>query len=283
MPEIAVRRAISDERLLTYQAKRIDSENLESIACDWEACMDAEQAMKIRAGRRSRKNLHGARAAYSSLLSAMGIFHCGYCGATCKTWNGGKLKKDGTRTDYYGCQKKSGQTCDKSIMIQQIKFDHLITENLINTLSDTEHLRACWKSAQGDADPEKELTALGKKERQEEEKKRRLVTAISEGVLEFADAKKQIADINCNIQDIKNAREEILKRQSEHFDFEAIAITREEFTAMTVSQQRTIIHAAIARIDLYNSYAAVTYRFPRTTTGDRISRLKLPPQEKPKK
>ncbi len=283
MPEIAVRRSISDERLLIFQAKRIDSDNLVSIPCDWEPCLDAEQAMKIRAGRRSRKNLRGARSAYSSLLSALGVVYCGYCGNPVKTWKGNYTKMDGSVTEFYGCNRISTTACDKSIMVRQDVLNQLLTENLINTLENTDHLKEYWAIAQGDVDPEKEIAALIKQERQEEGRKQRLIAAISEGVIDFADAKSQITEINNSIQGIKDGRKSIIERQAARFDFSAIAITRDEFIGMDRSHQRDIIKTAINRVTLYNSYAVVTYHFPRTPSGNCTSRLKLPPQQRPKK
>lgn len=283
MPEIAVRRSISDERLLFYQAKRIDTANLESIPCDWEPCMTAEQAMKVRAGRRSRKNLHGARAAYSSLLSAMAVLYCGYCGATAKTWQGNKSRISGHRTDYYGCQKKNGRTCLRSRMIKQEIFDRLVIDNLLNTLAGIDHLKHCWMIFQGGGDPEKQLADLAKQERAEEGKKKRLISAISEGVLEFAEAKAKISEINANIEAITSTRDNLVQRQHAYFDFDAISITRPEFNRLAISSQREIIKAAIQRIDLHHSYAIITYKFPRTPAGDCTSRIHLPPADKPKK
>ena len=283
LPEIFVRRAISDERLLVYQALRTDNTTAEPLLCDWEACMDAAQAIRVRDGRRTRKNVNGPRAAYASLLSAMGVFYCGYCGATAKTWQGNQSRTGGIRTDYYGCQKKNGRTCQRSRMIKQNIFDRLLVENLINTLANIEHLKHCWMIYQGGADPEKELAALIKQERSEESKKKRLIAAISEGVLGFAEAKATIAEINGNIQAIKESRDKLIDRQSAHFDFDAISITRKEFDQMDTSSQRDIIKAAIARIDMHSSYAVVTYRFPRTPESDCTSRINLPPAEKPKK
>lgn len=282
MPEIAVRRSISDERLLIFQAKRLDIDNLESIPCDWEPCMTAEQAMKVRAGRRSRKNLHGARASYASLLSAMQVLFCGYCGATAKTWQGNTSRKDGARTDYYGCQKKNGRTCHRSRMIKQAILDRLVIENLLNTLEEVDHLKHCWAALQGGGDPEKQLSDLAKQERTEEAKKKRLITAISEGVLEFAEAKAKIAEINTNIQAITSARDNLVQQQQSYFDFDAVTITRADFNHLSVGGQREIIQATIQRIDLHNSYAIITYQFPRTINGDCTSRIHLPPSERPK-
>jgi hypothetical protein len=213
----------------------------------------------------------------------MGVFHCGYCGATAKTWQGRQLKISGIRIDYYGCQKKNGRTCERSRMIKQNIFDALIVENMLNTLSDIEHLKSCWATVQGGNDPEKELTELAKQERSEEAKKKRLIAAISEGVLDFAEAKSKISEINATILAIGSTRENLIKRQSAYFDFDAINISKSEYNTFDRATCREVVHAAIERIDLYHSYAIITYRFPRTPTGDCTSRVKLPPAEKPKK
>lgn len=282
LPQSFVRRSISDERLLIFQAKRIDPDSLQALPCDWEPCLNAEQAARISTGRRTRKSGTGLRAAYASLLSAMNILYCGYCGATAKTWQGNKTNS-GRWPSYYGCQKKNGHTCLRSRMIKQEILNKLVIENLINTLDGIDHLKQCWMALQGGGDPGQQLADLVKQERVEESKKKRLITAISEGVLEFAEAKAKISEINASIQGIASARDNLIQRQIAHFDFDSISITRDEFNNMDTGEQREIIQAAIQRIDLHHSYAVITYHFPRTIEGDCASRINLPPAEKPKK
>ena len=271
LPEIAVRRAISDERLLIYQAKRIDIDTLEVIPCDWEPCMDADQAMRIRAGRRSRKNLTGEKAPYAALLSALGIFHCGYCAATVKTWRGRP-----TQPPYYGCQKKGGRTCEKSRVIKQQTINPIIIGNLLNTLAESNKLRGYWENNEQTGIAAKAISKLQRQQREAEQKRQRLVQAIGEGIIEFSDAKQQMAVIKAEL-DETGSKLQALQHVPEPPDWESISITPDEWYNMDMDTQRTIISAAIQRIDLYHSYAVITYRFPISSSGRSTSQVHLPP------
>ena len=281
-PEIFVRRALSDERLAIYQAKRIDPIDGSTIVCDWEPCMTEELAAQIQAARRHRRNLSGLKNTYASLLSALGVLRCGYCGATAKTWQG-KVKNDGTRVDYYGCQKKNGKTCVQSTMVKQAVLNRLVTENLLNTLGNIDELKTFWLQSKNPDDYEAQLQELLKAEKSEETKKRRLISAISEGHIDFADIKPEMAKISGRIGDIRSQREELQKLQIEMPDLDSLAITHEEWEHLDMNDHRVLINAAIETITLYNSYAIIAYRFPRSAKGDCTSRINLPPQEKPKR
>lgn len=278
MPEIAVRRAISDDRLLIYQAKRIDLDGFETIPCDWEPCMDADQALRIRAGRRSRKNLHGAKAPYAALLSALGVLYCGYCGATVKTWQG-RGDKPADQRNYYGCQKKSGKTCPDSRMIKQITLNRLVTENILNTLSMTDELQCYWEQNEQAQDAGKTITKLTRQQREAEQKRQRLVQAIGEGVIEFADAKQQMNTIKAEI-DTLGSQIQALHFRPQAPDWGALSITHAEWSGIDTDDQRAIIAATVERIDFYQTYAIITYRFPRHRSGRCASRIHLPTPSK---
>ena len=271
LPEIAVRRAISDDRLLIYQAKRLDPDTGETIACDWQPCMESDQAARVAAGRRTRKTITGEKAPYAALLSALGVFYCGYCGATVKTWRGRP-----TQPPYYGCQKKGGRTCEKSRVIKQATLDPIIVNNLLNTLSNADRLRGWWEHNQQAKDTEKKLAKLTKQQREEEQKRQRLVLAIGEGVIDFADAKQQMTSIKATIDEL-SAKIQSLQYTPTAPDWDALSVTTSEWHDMDMDDQRAIIAAAINRIDLYHSYAIITYQFPVDNAGRLTSQVHLPP------
>lgn len=275
LPEIFVRRAISDDRLEFYQARRPRPDGDGTIQCDWEPCMTAEQAQRIRAGRRNRTNLGGPRAAYAGLLSNLQRIYCGYCGKTAKVWQG-KIRADGARIDYYGCQQKNGRTCTKSRMIPQYALNHLVADNLCNTLARINDLKRFWNIAKDGSDPARELRSLDRQDKQESEKKRRIVQAIAEGVITSADAREQIDSINNALADISLRRQDIIAKQKAPPNWDDLTITHAEFDSMPSDEQREIIALAIERIDIYNTYAIITYSFPRTAQGERSSRIYLP-------
>ncbi len=271
MPEISVRRAISDERLLICQALRHDPSTMEVIACDWEPCIDAEQAARIAAGRRSRKTITGEKAPYASLLSALGVLFCGYCGATIKTWRGRP-----TQPPYYGCQKKGGRTCDKSRLVQQSVLNPIIVGNLLNTLSQIDALRGYWERNDQTEASGKTINKLNRQRRELEQKRQRLVTAIGDGVIEFTDAKQQMITLKAEIEEV-GVKLQMVSEAPGTPDWDSITITLDEWSSLDMDSQRAIITAAVDRIDLQHSYAIISYKFPVSTSGRRTSQIHLPP------
>jgi DNA invertase Pin-like site-specific DNA recombinase len=276
MPEIAVRRAISDDRLLWYQALRLDPATGQQIACEWVPCMTADQAARIRAGRRTRTK-GATRRPWGALLTGLDLLYCGYCGHTVKTWHNSRIRKDGTRNDYYGCQSTSNRRkCSRARLIQQADLDSRILINIFNTLDSLPRLKAYWLQAQTGHDPEKELTDLARRERQTAEKKQRLVRAISEGVIELADAKTEMTAIAADLAEIETSRRTILHQLTAQPEWDLLAIARPDFDQLHQADQREFLQLALQRIDLYESYAIITYPFPRTADGTKTARINLP-------
>jgi site-specific DNA recombinase len=279
MPEIAVRRAISDERLLWYQALRVNPSTGEHIACEWEPCMDAAQAAAVASGRRTRIK-GGTRRAYAALLSNLGLLRCGYCGSTAKTWQNSRVKKDGTRNDYYGCQTKNVKNkCEKARLIPQELLHEKVLTNLFNTLADLEYYKSLWLQWQTSENTGGELEDLVRKEQAERTKKSRLVAAISEGVLDFADAKNKMAEINATLERLEGERRALSSLQEQTMDWSLLAIDRETFESLTPDSQRAFLQLAIDQITIYENYAIITYPFPRTADFSRDARIQFPPRK----
>ncbi len=280
-PEIFVRRSISDNRLLFYQALREDPETGDTIKCDWEPVMNARQAKKIKTGRRTRKTV-GAGSGAASLLSNLNLLYCAYCGRTIKTWQNSKKRSDGTqRTNYYGCQSKNKKNqCKQSRLIAQPVIDNKLLTNLFGTLENIEELRTSWEAEQARLDPAAVLNELAREEKQEKEKKKRLVSAISSGVIEFVDAKDEMESINTAIEDIKTRRENMLQRASDPPSWNDIKMTPDLFKKLCIDEQREFIKAVLKEVKIYSSYMILTYRFPRSSDGGRTTRIHLPPPQR---
>jgi len=271
MPEISIRRAISDDRLFFYQAIRKDPQTGEQIFCDWEPVMDATRAERIRINRRSRRT-NAIRRDAAGLLSALGIMRCGYCGRTVKSWNNSKRRLDGTRLDYYACVTKNRKgVCPKSRMIGHQVIDEKIAGNMLTTLANDDWLRECWREycamkRQADAGTDT-LGEIGI----EEEKKRKLVAAIAAGVINFADARTEMDNIKARLAQLQ----EIINNTTPENepDWDAITMTREEWDLLTFTEHRQVIRAVIENITVYNSYAIINYAFPRTLSGSTEARV----------
>lgn len=279
MPLIAVRRAIADDRLLFYQAKRMDG-NGNTIECEWEPCMDAEQAERIRLNRRNRFT-GGSRRAAGGLLTNLDMIVCGYCGRSVRSWRG-RPRSDGSRLEYYGCKANElKRQCEPSRMISQQSIDDRILTNILGTLSNCESLRDCWQATQAEDGAGARLAALEKEEARLQSKKQRLVAAIVDGVIDFADGKEQRTTIDAGLNEITRQRLEIYASRQIEPDWEAITFTREEFDALEFDEKREMLVLIIRQIRMFGNYLLIEYRFPRTISGDTTTRVHLPPPAKP--
>jgi DNA invertase Pin-like site-specific DNA recombinase len=273
LPEIAVRRAISDDRLNFYQALRIDPGTGEAITCDWLPVMNAARAERIREKRRSRRT-NGIRRDSAGLLSALGIMYCGYCGRTAKSWWNSKTRTDGSRLDYYACvTKNKAGACPKSRMISHQVINDKVVGNLLSTLASADQLRGYWQAYETARQNKGQGTDLMADLLQEEQKKSNLIKAIATGVLDFGDAKIEMEWIKRRISDIQNQIS--AENTTKEPDWETIILTRAEWEVLDESNQRAVISAVISRVTLFSSYAVINYMFPRTKSGSTEARINL--------
>jgi DNA invertase Pin-like site-specific DNA recombinase len=275
LAEITVRRMISDDRLLFYQALRVDPETGNTIQCDWDAVMSAARAERIRSSRRTRKT-NTVRRDAAGLLSALGIFYCGYCKKTVKSWNNSKTRLDGSRLDYYACVTKNKKgACPQSKMINHQTVNEKVVKNMLSTLGQGDLLSTWWREAQL---AKKQNTSAGEilvKIRHEETKKKNLVDAIASGLIDFSDAKTQMEDIKGNLARLQDFLDQIETSNVDEPDWESIKCTREEFEVLSLDEQRDVIRSAIGSITLYNTYAIIKYLFPRSKAGSYEARINL--------
>lgn len=274
MPHITVRRAISDERLLFCQALRQNGE--EHIACEWEPCIDAAQAERIRQKRRTGKRGYNRNTA-ASLLSNLGLFVCGYCGRSVRHWSPTKRQKYA----YYGCKgNETAHLCEKSRMHRQIGVDERVTTNLLGTLADIEEIRGYWIASQSPQNGPETAEALDAQETILLEQKQRLVAAVVDGIFGFDEAKSKKHEIDTGLKEIRIKRATLKTHDTTEPDWDAISLTVPEWSELELTDQRTIVTLCIKKIRLFASYALIEYAFPRTKSGDNLARVHLPPPSK---
>jgi len=280
LPVIKIRRMIEDDRLLFYQGKKHDPETGELINGQWPAIINAERAATIKSARRTRKPYGKNREAGGLLSNLEGILQCGYCGRTAKAWRNSRRKKDGTRNDYYGC----GHSCDKSRMVQQQIIDQKVITNLQNTLDNIDKLKQAFleqRNAAGSATDQ--LKDIARKEKELTEKKTRLVMAITEGVISFADAKDTRQKIDKDLDELTLERQKIITSQQPEPDWKALQITAEEWQVMTNKERRKHILNNIRSIRIFHSYILLEYAYPRDLSGKETARIHLPEPERESK
>lgn len=281
-PLITVRRMLADDRLDFCLARRIDPEQGDYIPCDWEPCLTTDHADRIRANRVSRKSGYN-RSHAAGMLTNLGLLICGHCGRSIRAWRGID-KRSGRHIPYayYGCKaNEHRRLCENSRMISQAEIDNRIITNIINTLANLEQLKAAWLAAQSTDDTQTHINRLTAEETSQRTRKERLIAAIADGVIDFADAKRQRQEIESTISAIQQQRKTLQATITPQPYWEALQITREDFDTFTIDEQREFITLTIKQIKFYNRYLILEYRFPRTTTGDTTSRVNIPPPGTP--
>ncbi len=276
LPPISVRRAISDERLLFYQALRPDPNGGDPIICEWDPCMDAAQAERIRAARRSGHRGYNRNMA-ASLLSNLGIVVCGYCGRSIRAWKSTTRSNGKMIPAYYGCKaNETARLCEKSRMIQQSILDERIATNLLGTLDNLDELIEFWQTAQGSCDASERLDALDRHEILLATKKQRLVAAVADGVLDFADAKEKRQEIEQDLDQVRKERAALTVTSMTEPDWHSLIITRGSWATMNLDEKREVVSACIRQIRVFANYAIIDYAFPRAADGDTMARVHLP-------
>ena len=277
-PEIFIRRALADDRLLYYQALRTDQITGEHIPCDWTPVMDAEQAKRIKAARGIRRNsTKGQRTHEPSLLSNIQIMYCGYCQRTIKTWHNTKGRTDGTRLNYYGCASKDTRLkCDRARLVAQDAVNFAVVTNTFNTLSNLEELKHNWELHQERMNTTDELQKTVDDIQRQQDRKKRLISAITQGVLELSDAKEAMEEIKIKIEQLEQHQQHISTNIIDPPDWDNINLTREEFSTLDRKQQREFLPLFIERIDIFNMHAIITYKFPRKPDGTATAKINLP-------
>jgi DNA invertase Pin-like site-specific DNA recombinase len=281
MPLIAVRRAISDERLLFYQAKRYDPATGELLDCAWDPAMTPEQSERIRAARKLRSNLKKGKRESASLLTNLALVFCGYCGRSIKVWNNSRLRVDGSRLDYYGCQGKGrGGQCERSRLIPQPVIDQAIKKNILNTLARLKEIKK-QIDGHGAGDSKEDIRLLDAAISQEEGKKRRLITAITDGILTMADAKEKVAEVNSRIADL-NLQKTTLARAKTEIQWDLLTEASHVFSSLDHGDLRKFLQLCLKRIDVYHGHMILHYTFPRKP-GDNTAKINIPPSNQGKR
>ena len=280
LPYSNVKRAISDPRLDFFQAQRVDPETGQIIQCEWDAVMTADQAARIRAARRIRST-NGMSTKPNSLLSGLDLLKCGYCGRTVKTWGNTNIRKDGTILNYYGCVTKDTKgKCEKSRSIPQVILNDRVLTNVFNSIECLEDLMSHWLTSQNNQDFAGELNRLRAEEQNLQQQIERLVKAVAKGIMSLVEIAKEKQKSS---GDLATVQEEINTLESRKVivpDWESLLLTRMEFEYLDRIDQRRFLALVLDQIRVYDSYAVLTYKFPRTSSGDCTARIHLPPAQR---
>lgn len=159
-------------------------------------------------------------------------------------------------------------------MINHHTVDEKVLNNLFSTLSRPDELKEQWQKYETEIQNNDASQEILSKIRDTEKRKENIVSAIGAGVLDFADAKAQIDSIKIELAELNNLLDE-QKKTTQEPDWESLLIDKNDFKLMDFIDQRKAIENAITSITLYNTYAVITYPFPRTKSGSCDARINL--------
>ena len=271
IPNIAVRRAISDKRLLFFQAKRYDNETTTYIKCEWPSCLTEKWAAEIRKARGARRN-YAKRVHPRSFLSALKILRCGYCGRCLHFRYDSKPRKDGTFLYYYGCGNK---ICRPKNFVKVLVLDSKVIKNIANTLSDIELLKKTWETSLNGMVYKEKIDNVRSKIKKLKNRKERLFDEIEAGNIRGQEVVGRINIIDKEIQKSHEDYNEILLKEKDPPEWESLIISEDKIISLSLEEKRGFVVKVLEEIRVYENYAILIYRFPREISGSFESRIQL--------
>jgi len=273
-----IRRILEPSRLLFYTGQiQIDDQ---VVKANWSPIIKKNDRDRIIAAKKNRNAAGGKSTVATHLLTGLGILRCGYCDKTLKAWHDRKIRKSGKLYDrlYYRCisiHNVQGP-CKDSRMMPGEKLENRILSNIDKTLAGTDILETAFRSAnQSSPDMFRKLSALKKELKKERQRKKRLIKAIEEGVIQFQEAKERIQEINISIQE---HQDEINNTEQNNpaWDPETIeALTNLPIRSTDFQECRLALKAYLSKIKVYSKNAYLYYRFPVMENGSHTKRIRL--------
>lgn len=274
-----IRRILEDRRLLYYASKRINSETGEYINCIWEPLITLEDVEEIKKSKKSWNARGGKTTRPAHLLTGLGILRCGYCGKSVKSYTDYRKKRRGKTEErynrpYYICTATStNKKCPEAPTLRTEIVDAKVIQNLVSTLAKQDAIEKGYEVLmKKESGSEKSLLESQLKEL--EVKKHRIVKAISEGVIEFADAREQVETVKSQISAMQNRLANLETPDYLHPD-DLPDISLEDFDLLTFAERREIISLCIKEIKVYSNNIYIEYNFPTQGSGSNLNRIHM--------
>lgn len=182
-----------------------------------------------------------------------------------------------------GVSKATVSVYERARLIAQDVIDTAIINNVFNTLENMDDLKQLWDDQQGKMSTGEELQRVVDEIKKAQEKKKRLISAITNGVMELADAKEAMDEIKAKLNTLERQRTQIAANIMNPPEWSVIDLDREEFNLLDKTRQREFLRLVIERIDLYNMHAIITYKFPRNQDGTTTAKINLPAMHRGKR
>jgi hypothetical protein len=164
-------------------------------------------------------------------------------------------------------------------MVEQSIIDERVAINLLGTLDRMTDLKIAWASAQDGTSIGSKTVQLIREQQQLEIKKQRLTAAITEGIIEFADAKQQMAAIKSALEMVQKEKDALIQAHVDEPEWDILEEAKGIFHEANDKEKREIITHAIKQIRVFPSYLTIEYLFPRAIDGSATARVHLPTKE----
>lgn len=274
-----IRRILEDHRLLYYAAKRINSENGEYVNCVWEPLITLEDVEEIKKSKLSWNARGGKTTRPAHMLTGLGILRCGYCGKSVKSYTDYRKKRRGKTEErynrpYYICTATStNKKCPEAPTLRTEIMDAKVILNLVSTLAKQDAIRKGYEALM-EKESGSEKTLIESQLRELEVKKHRIVKAISEGIIEFVDAKDQVETVKSQISTMQNRLANIDAPDYLNPD-DLPDISLKDFDLLTFAEKREILSLCIREIKVYSNNIYIEYNFPTQGNGSNLNRIHM--------
>jgi site-specific DNA recombinase len=275
-----VRRILEPSRLLFYTGQQTVGGQV--VQSHWPAIMTDDERDRILAAKKGRNARGGKSTKSAHLLTGLGIARCGYCGLSMKAWTNKRIRKDGSvyKKRYYRCVsiRNPHGPCKKSGMIAADDLEQKIIQNIHNTLNNCDRLYRAFEAASV-PQPEKEakLESLKRALAENQEGKKRLISAIEKGVISFTDARGRVEYINEELRVIGESIKKIEEKlASATWPVENIQnLVKLVNSPQSLHGQKLLVTTCIHTIKIYEKNAFLVYNFPVMHNGSFTKRLSL--------
>ena len=255
-----IRRMMENRKLLFYSGRTTDSDG-NIIKAVWDPIISEEFANKILAAKKARRCMPKGKAKF--LLTGLGIFRCRFCGRTVKSWYGGGQYR------YYRCSSiQYGEQCPNNRMWRTYIIDQVVWKTVIDVINDVDNIEEGYKLLNNDEEYLRKKAMLEGELQRVGNKLRRIITAIGEGIIDFAEAREEVsklreqrADLEIKLKNLNIQNSSMLSLE----DFRRIFGSNKIYDEMGFEDKKEIIATLVSKIMLSKKAVYVNFKVPFVT------------------
>jgi len=259
-----VRNMVSAKRLWMYAGYQTNSCG-ERVPAAWPAIMPESWIHEITLAAAASPAV-GARGGAKYLLTGLGLFSCAACGHRM----GSHTDSRAARRPYYRCNNRQ---CDhRRSVVPMSRIDALILARVQSTLDNMDLIKQ-WQSALDDGQTAQKLTTTESAIQKNKRATSRLVEAITNNVITFADARQKRDHLRTELTTLQTTRTDLIAnmRQST-IDLDTSGVTIHD---LPMPDQRLTITTLIAAITHHRTHLIITWRVPIDATGNTTEHIAL--------